>query len=161
MMKITAYCDGACSANGKDNSFGGYAAIIKYNGKEKVITGATKSTTNQRMELVAAITAIKVINSITSIACDITIITDSQYVAKGMNEWVHNWQRKGWKTANHSPVLNKDLWLELLSVSSKHTTLFQWVKGHGTDTENIRCDELAVGAREALRKQNEEQKGQV
>jgi ribonuclease HI len=154
-MKILCYCDGACSGNGTVNSYGGYAAIIHlHNGQVKTITGAVRNTTNQKMELMAAITALKVINTICEIPCEIIVITDSQYVVKGMSEWIHNWQKNGWKNAGGKPISNRELWLELSAVSQGHKVSFRWTRGHSDSEENNQCDKLAVEAREALQRES-------
>jgi len=153
-MDITAYCDGACSGNGKADSYGGYAAIIHHNGQVRAVTGASRNTTNQKMELMAAITVFKVINTMYDTQCEVTVVTDSQYVSRGMNEWVHGWQISGWKNANRKPVANRDLWLELLAVSGKHKVKFQWIRGHSDSEENNQCDKLAVAAKEKLQRES-------
>jgi ribonuclease HI len=136
---VEIFADGACSGNpGK----GGYAAILKYGDKVKEITGCCSYTTNNRMELTAIIEALRTIKR----PCTIKVITDSYYVVKGMEEWVHKWQKNGWKNSNKKPVLNRDLWEELLSLSSKHNIKWQWIKGHHGHPENEKCDKLAKKA---------------
>lgn len=150
-MEFIIFCDGAVAVH--TDQVGGYAVILQYNNKEKEIVGGARNTTNNRMELMGPITAFKAINKITNNApCQVTIISDSEYVVKGMNTWVTGWQRKGWKTANKKPVKNRDLWIELLDLSKAHSVTWQWTKGHADCEENNRCDQLAVEAIDKIRK---------
>jgi len=137
---VEIFCDGACSGNPGP---GGYGAILRYGGNEKEISGAAPDTTNNRMEMTAVIEALKQLTR----PCRITITTDSQYVVKGMTEWIAGWQRKGWRNSKKEPVLNRDLWEKLLEHSQQHTVSWNWVRGHAGHPENERCDQLA---REAL-----------
>ncbi len=135
-MKVIIYTDGACSGNpGK----GGWGAILRYGDKLKEISGSENETTNNRMELTAAIEALKCLKK----SCDIELYTDSKYVMDGLNNWLEGWKANGWKTASKSPVKNKDLW-ELLDIEAKkHNINWFWVKGHSNHPENDRADELA------------------
>jgi ribonuclease HI len=139
---VEIFCDGACSGNPGP---GGYGAILRYAGSEKEISGSSPDTTNNRMEMTAVIEALRLLTR----PCHVCITTDSQYVVKGMTEWIEGWQRKGWKNSKKEPVLNRDLWEMLLEQSQRHTVNWKWVRGHDGHPENERCDQLA---REALTK---------
>lgn len=137
MKEISIYTDGACSGN---PGSGGWAAILKYNNIEKVLSGYCPNTTNNRMELFAVIFALKSIKE----KCIVNIYSDSAYVIDAMNKkWIKNWQSKNWKTASNEPVKNIDLWEDLIFYSSKHVVNWFKVKGHSDNEYNIRCDELA------------------
>ena len=134
MIKI--YTDGSCIGNpGK----GGWAAIIITDKEKKIISGKQDTATNNQMELLAPIKALKEI----SIKSKIEIFTDSQYVKTGITEWIINWKKNGWRTANKKDVLNKDLWLTLDKETERHEVKWSWVKGHSQDTLNNEVDELA------------------
>ena len=133
---VEIFCDGACSGNPGP---GGYGAILRYNGHEKEIRGGEAHTTNNRMELTAAMEALRLLTR----PCRITIVTDSQYLVKGMTEWIQGWQRRGWQNSKKEPVLNRDLWEELLKLSARHDVSWQWIRGHAGHAENERCDSLA------------------
>ena len=141
MGSVEIFCDGACSGNPGP---GGYGAILRCGGREKEISGWAPDTTNNRMELTAVIEALRQLTR----PCRIIITTDSQYVVKGMTEWIAGWQRKGWRNSKKEPVLNRDLWEALLDASAQHSITWKWVRGHDGHTENERCDCLA---REALK----------
>jgi len=133
---VEIFCDGACSGNPGP---GGYGAILRYSGHEKEIRGGEGYTTNNRMELTAVIEALRLLSR----SCNVTVVTDSQYLVKGMTEWIRGWQRKGWQNSKKEPVLNRDLWEELLKLSGQHTVTWKWIRGHNGHAENERCDELA------------------
>jgi ribonuclease HI len=138
MREVTIYCDGACSGNPGP---GGWAAIIIENqtrSKFKFVNGADHTTNNQ-MELAAAIGPLRFLSE----PCQIDIYSDSEYLVKGMSEWLQNWKLKGWKTASKKPVANKELWQELDQLSSIHNITWHWTKGHANCEENNRVDELA------------------
>ena len=137
---VEIFCDGACSGNPGP---GGYGAILRYGGHLKEVSGGAKDTTNNRMEMTAAIEALRLLTR----PCSVVITTDSQYLVKGMTEWIAGWQRKGWRNSKREPVVNRDLWELLLTLTKIHTVQWQWVKGHAGHAENERCDELA---REAI-----------
>jgi len=137
---VHVFCDGACSGNPGP---GGYGAILRFNGHEKEIKGGEADTTNNRMELTAAMEALRQLKR----PCKVVITTDSQYLVKGMTEWIDGWQRKGWRNSKREPVLNRDLWEGLLELSRKHVITWKWVRGHDGHAENERCDCLA---REAI-----------
>jgi ribonuclease HI len=138
---FSIYTDGACKGNPGP---GGYAAIVvDESGARKEISGGRRRTTNNRMEMMALVEALKLIDE----PARLEIATDSQYLLGGLQKgWVKGWKRKGWLTAAGEPVLNKDLWMALESLLFKHRVEYRWVKGHAGDKENNRCDELAVAA---------------
>jgi len=133
---VEIFCDGACSGNPGP---GGYGAILRYGGHVKELSGGAAATTNNRMEMTAAIEALRLLTR----PCQVSITTDSQYLVKGMTEWIAGWQRKGWRNSKKEPVLNKDLWEMLLNLTKAHTVQWKWVRGHAGHTENERCDQLA------------------
>ena len=140
MKKITIYTDGACSGNPGP---GGWGAILMYGEKEKEISGGEPSTTNNRMELTSVISALEALKE----PCEVTLYTDSQYVANAINNgWLETWQRKGWKRKG-GEVKNPDLWIKLVPLLETHKVIFEWVKGHSSNDHNNRCDELAVAER--------------
>ena len=140
-FEIILYADGACSGNPGP---GGWGVILKHaaTGKTREMSGGEKQTTNNRMELTAVIRGLEAIAK----PSKVKVVTDSQYVVKGMTEWIENWMAKNWRTANKKPVKNVDLWQELLEISEKHEVSWQWIEGHAGHPENERCDKLAVDA---------------
>ncbi|MDE6150312.1 MAG: ribonuclease HI [Ruminococcus sp.] len=137
-MRVTIYSDGACSGN---PGSGGYCAILKCNGSEKIVSGYEEDTTNNRMELTAVIEGLKLLNT----HCEVTVISDSKYVCDAVNQnWLQNWKCNGWRKSNHKPVLNTDLWQELDALLETHKVVFQWIQGHVGHPENERCDKIAV-----------------
>lgn len=140
MKKVTIYTDGACTGNpGK----GGFGAVLIYNGSEKSVSRGYRKTTNNRMELMAAIEALKLLKE----ACSVELYSDSRYLTDAVNKkWLDSWKKNGWKKADKKPVLNTDLWKELLELLEKHSVTFIWVKGHDGNKYNEICDELAVEA---------------
>ncbi|WP_184723407.1 ribonuclease HI [Caulobacter sp.] len=142
--KVTIYTDGACKGNPGP---GGWGAILFYGDKKKEITGGEPATTNNRMELMAAIQALELLNR----PCKVELHTDSQYVMKGIQEWIRGWKARGWKTADKSPVKNDDLWKRLDAARERHDVDWRWVKGHAGHPLNERADALA---NEGLRKAN-------
>ncbi|MGH9335676.1 MAG: ribonuclease HI [Vicinamibacteria bacterium] len=135
------YTDGSCEGNPGP---GGYAAIIDENGERREIKGNERRTTNNRMELLAVISALRTLEEPKAVR----VVTDSQYVAKGMASWIHTWRRKGWRNAAGDPVKNRDLWEELDHLASRHRVKWEWIRGHAGHPENERADALA---REAIR----------
>ena len=133
---VLIYTDGACKGNPGP---GGWGAILKYGKHEKELNGYSAETTNNIMELTAVIEALK---SLTR-PCPIILTTDSNYVKNGITTWIHDWKKRGWKTANKKPVKNKELWIALETESQKHEITWHWVKGHSGHPENERADELA------------------
>ncbi len=142
MKHVIIYTDGSCSGNPGP---GGWAAVLKYGRHERVVSGAAPETTNNRMELTAALEALRALKE----PCRVSLHTDSAYLARAFNEgWLNNWQRKGWRTANKKPVENKDLWEGLLEQATRHRVSWIKVKGHADDPINNRVDALAVEAME-------------
>jgi ribonuclease HI len=141
--EVTLYCDGACKGN---PGVGGYGVILLCDGHQRELSGAEPMTTNNKMELTAAIEGLKVLSE----PCVVTIFTDSEYLKKGITVWIHSWRTRGWRTAGKKPVQNRDLWEKLLEVSGKHEVKWHWVRGHSGDALNERCDELANLAIERL-----------
>ncbi|MCB6182478.1 ribonuclease HI [Leeia sp. TBRC 13508] len=140
---LTIYTDGACKGNPGP---GGWGAILCYGEKKKEIWGGEKETTNNRMEMSAVIESLKLLKR----NCNIHIYTDSQYVLKGMTEWLSGWKARGWKTASKDPVKNSDLWMKLDDLARPHDITWHWVKGHAGHPMNERADELAnLGVLEA------------
>ena len=137
--RVTIYTDGACSGNPGP---GGWAAILIYGDREKEISGGEKETTNNRMELMAAIKALSVLKG----RCEVDLYTDSTYVRSGITQWIHDWKGRGWKTADKKPVKNLDLWQALEEVALLHDVNWHWVKGHSNHPLNDRVDALAVAA---------------
>ncbi|WP_370277088.1 ribonuclease HI [Pontibacterium sp.] len=136
MKVVEIFTDGACKGNPGP---GGWGAVLRYGDNEKQIFGGEANTTNNRMELMAAIEALAVLKR----ACDVKLTTDSQYVRKGITEWMKNWKRNGWKTAAKQPVKNADLWQRLDEEVQRHNVQWHWVKGHSGHPGNERADALA------------------
>jgi ribonuclease HI len=136
MEKVKIYTDGACKGNPGP---GGYGCIIVQGGKTRELKGGSKSTTNNIMEMTAIIVALQQLKE----PSDVELTTDSQYVVKGMTEWIKGWIRKNWVTASKQPVKNKDLWQKLLQLSEQHKIKWVWVRGHNGHPENERADVLA------------------
>lgn len=133
---VEIYTDGACRGNPGP---GGWGALLRYKGKEKSLYGAEPATTNNRMELTAAIMALEELKR----HCKVRLTTDSQYVMKGITEWLPNWRRRGWKTADRQPVKNADLWQRLDEAAKRHQVEWAWVRGHNGHPENELADQLA------------------
>jgi len=134
--RVEIYTDGACRGNPGP---GGWGAVLRYNGHEKELYGAEPSTTNNRMELMAAIQALE---SLTR-GCKVSLTTDSEYLRKGITEWLAQWKQRGWRTAAKKPVKNVDLWQRLEQAIEEHDVDWHWVKGHSGHEENERADRLA------------------
>ncbi len=141
MKHVEIFTDGACSGNPGP---GGWGAILRMGEHEKLLSGSEAQTTNNRMELMAVIAALEALKH----PCHVTITTDSQYVMKGMTEWLPGWKRKNWRTAAKKPVKNAELWQRLDAAQSMHELEWQWVRGHSGHPENERADQLAVAARD-------------
>ena len=133
---VEIYTDGACRGNPGP---GGWGALIRFNVHEKELCGGEQDTTNNRMELMAAIQGLESLSR----ACEVKLYTDSKYVMQGITEWIHNWKKKGWKTAAKKPVKNADLWQQLDTARERHQIEWIWVKGHAGHEGNERADELA------------------
>ncbi len=129
LTELEIFCDGACSGNPGP---GGYGAILRCRGVEKELSGGEADTTNNRMELTAAIAALRQLTR----PCRATLTTDSQYLVKGMTEWLAGWQRNGWRNSKKEAVLNRDLWEQLAELAAKHRVRWQWVRGHAGHPEN-------------------------
>lgn len=139
MKKTLVYADGACEGNPGP---GGFAAIIEDEGDTREIVGSVPQTTNNRMELMAIIRALVSLSEPTRVH----VVTDSQYVVRGMTQWINGWRRKRWKTASGQPVKNKDLWLKLLELADEHQVSWEWIRGHSGHPQNERADYLAKRA---------------
>lgn len=139
LKTVDVFTDGACSGNPGP---GGWGALLRYGAVEKELSGGEPATTNNRMELMAAIAALEAMKS----ATHVRLHTDSQYVKNGITTWIHNWKRSGWKTADKKPVKNVDLWQRLEAALANHRIEWIWVKGHAGHVENERADALARAA---------------
>ena len=139
MANVEIFTDGACKGNPGP---GGWGAIIRSGAHEKELSGGEAATTNNRMEMMAAIRALQALKR----PCEITLYTDSVYLRDGITKWIHGWRRNGWKTADRKPVKNAELWQELLDAAEAHTIDWRWVKGHAGHPENERADRLACAA---------------
>ena len=138
MKEVELYTDGSCSGNPGP---GGWGAILRFRGLEKELSGGERETTNNRMELTAAIRGLEALKE----PCRVALYTDSQYIANAINQhWLVNWKKRGWKKADKSPVLNRELWEALDAQLNRHDVTFHWVKGHADNAYNNRCDALAV-----------------
>ncbi|MBO5505005.1 MAG: ribonuclease HI [Clostridia bacterium] len=138
LKEVEIFTDGACSGNPGP---GGYGVILRYNGREKELSGGEAETTNNRMELTAAIEGLKALKE----SCKVTLYSDSKYLVDAVNEgWVYKWEENGWMRTKREPALNPDLWEELLALMDEHEVTLVWVKGHDGHPENERCDKLAV-----------------
>ena len=145
MKKVTIFTDGGCLGNPGP---GGWAAILRYGKHERAISGGDAATTNNRMELTAAISALQTLKE----PCEVIIFTDSQYLRMGITEWIHSWRKKGWMTAKREPVKNDDLWRTLDAACKPHRIHWNWLKGHAGHPENERCDALAGAEMEKIQK---------
>ncbi len=144
MKSIQIITDGSCIGNPGP---GGWACILRYNGHKKEMSGSEGHTTNNRMELTAAIQALAALKQ----PCKVEIITDSEYLKNGVSKWMAGWKRNGWMTKEKKPVLNRDLWEQLDALTQTHETVWQWTKGHAEHEDNNRCDELAQAAARSVR----------
>lgn len=143
MKEVYIFTDGACSGNPGP---GGWGAVIKFEPHEKTLSGAEPSTTNNRMELMAAIMGLRALKE----RCVVHLTTDSKYVQQGITEWIANWKKKDWRTAAGKPVKNKDLWQALEEEVKRHEVHWHWIKGHSGHPENEQADELARNAIAAM-----------
>ena len=139
MKKVQLITDGACVGNPGP---GGWACILRHGNRKREMFGYAPLTTNNRMELTAAIEGLRAIKE----PCEVEVITDSEYVKNGITQWIHGWKRKGWITSAKKPVMNSDLWRELDEEVSRHKTTWTWTKGHAAHDDNNRADELAAMA---------------
>ena len=136
MNRVEIYTDGACRGN---PGTGGWGAVLRYRGREREIFGGEPGTTNNRMELTAAIRGLEALQR----RCKVAVYTDSQYVREGITNWLADWKRRGWKTADRKPVKNQDLWEKLDALAARHDVEWHWVRGHAGHPENERADALA------------------
>jgi ribonuclease HI len=139
VKKVQLITDGACLGN---PGRGGWACILRYNSHKRELFGYSPHTTNNRMELTAAIEGLRAINE----ACEVEVITDSEYVKNGITQWIHAWKRKNWRKSDKKPVINSDLWQELDEEVNRHKTQWTWTRGHSSHEDNNRADELATMA---------------
>ena len=144
LQLVEIYTDGACKGNPGP---GGWAALLRTGDKEREISGGEAPTTNNRMELMAAIRGLEALKR----PCRVQLFTDSNYVRDGITKWIHGWQRNGWKTADKKPVKNAELWQELIEAAARHRIEWRWVKGHSGHPENDRVDALACSEADAQR----------
>ena len=143
LKEVILYTDGSCLRN--PSGPGGIGAIVRFGKHVKAVQEGYRSTTNNRMEMLAALRGLDLLNQ----KCNVTIYTDSQYLVNGMTSWVKGWQKRGWKLANGERVKNVDLWMELLSAASAHRVRWEWVKGHNGNPDNELCDMMARSAAES------------
>ncbi len=146
MKQVVIHTDGGCQGNPGP---GGWAAVLRYGKHRRELSGAEPHSTNNRMELRAAIEALNALRE----PCQVTLHTDSQYLRQGITEWIEGWKRRGWRTTDKSPVKNEDLWRALDAARARHQVNWHWVKGHHGDSANERCDRLAGEAIARLRVQ--------
>jgi ribonuclease HI len=139
MKKVHIITDGSCIGNPGP---GGWACILRFGGKECEIFGSDPETTNNRMELTAAVEGLRALKE----PCSVEIVTDSNYVKHGITDWIQRWKANGWRTGGKKPVANQDLWHELDELASSHKANWVWTKGHASHADNNRCDELAQAA---------------
>jgi ribonuclease HI len=144
LAKVEIFTDGACKGNPGP---GGWGAILRFGDKERELSGGESPSTNNRMELMAAIEALKALKR----PCHVQLTTDSNYVRDGITKWIHGWRRNGWKTADKKPVKNAELWQALLEACRPHLIEWHWVRGHAGHPENERADQLACAEAEARR----------
>ena len=136
MKDVIIYTDGACRGN---PGIGGWGVLMSYQGEARELYGGEANTTNNKMELRAVIEGLNTLKE----PCSVKVFTDSKYVMEGINSWIHNWKKNNWKTANKKDVKNKDLWIQLDNLVSKHNIEWEWVKGHSGNPGNEKADELA------------------
>ena len=139
MKQVQLITDGACLGNPGP---GGWAYVLRFGEHKREMSGFVPQTTNNRMELMAAIEGLKALSE----ACSIEVVTDSEYLKNGITTWIHSWKKNGWKTAAKKPVVNQDLWTELDAAVGRHKVAWTWTKGHANHEDNNRCDELATQA---------------
>ena len=139
MKQVRLITDGACLGNPGP---GGWAALLRYQHHKRELWGSNPHTTNNRMELTAAIEGLGALKE----NCEVEVVTDSEYLKNGITKWIHGWKRKGWRTAAKKPVVNQDLWQALDEQVTRHKTTWTWTKGHASHEDNNRCDELATRA---------------
>jgi ribonuclease HI len=139
VKRVQLITDGACLGNPGP---GGWASILRYNGNKREMSGSSPKTTNNRMELTAAIEGLRALKE----PVEVEVVTDSEYLKNGITQWIHGWKRNGWKTSAKKPVVNQDLWEQLDQLVAQHKVSWTWTKGHADHEDNNRCDELATRA---------------
>ncbi|HUA86008.1 MAG TPA: ribonuclease HI [Bryobacteraceae bacterium] len=139
MKRVQLITDGACVGN---PGRGGWAAILRYGDHKRELSGSSPQTTNNRMELTAAIEGLRALKE----KCEVEVVTDSEYLKNGITQWIHGWKKNGWKTKARTPVVNQDLWTELDQMVASHDVKWTWTKGHASHEDNNRADELATRA---------------
>ena len=144
LPQVDIFTDGACKGNPGP---GGWGAVLRFGDREREMSGGEAATTNNRMEMMAAIEALNALNR----PCVVRLHTDSKYVLDGITKWVFGWQKRGWRTADNKPVKNVEIWQALLAAAARHEVTWRWVKGHAGHPENERADALACAAAEAMR----------
>ena len=144
MKKVELFTDGACKGNPGP---GGWGALLRMGRHEKELSGAEPDTTNNRMEMTAAIRGLSALIE----PCEVELYTDSKYLIDGITKWLPGWQKRGWKTASKQPVKNEDLWRQLADLNARHRVTWHWVKGHSGHAENERADQLASDAADSIR----------
>ena len=144
MKSVQLITDGACIGNPGP---GGWAYILRYKDKTREQSGSEGHTTNNRMELTAAVEGLRALKE----PCEVEVTTDSEYLRQGISSWIHNWKRNGWKTTAKKPVINQDLWQALDEQVDRHRVTWLWTKGHADHADNNRCDELATAAASSVR----------
>lgn len=137
MKQVKLITDGACIGNPGP---GGWACVIRYQDNKRELSGSEAETTNNRMELTAAVEGLRTLKE----PCEVEVTTDSKYMMNGITKWIENWKRNGWRTAAKKPVLNQDLWQQLDELASRHQMSWKWTRGHANHQDNNRCDELAT-----------------
>lgn len=148
--QVEIFTDGSCKFNPGP---GGWGAILRWNGHEKTLSGGEKSTTNNRMELTAAIEALSALKE----PCSVTLCSDSKYLIDGLEKgWAASWKKRGWKKSDRSPALNPDLWEKLLELESRHEITYKWIKGHAGHPFNERCDEMAQKEADKLKEEKDD-----
>lgn len=145
MKAVTIHTDGACEGNPGP---GGWAAVLRHGARSRELSGGAPATTNNRMELQAAIAALQALKE----PCQVKLWTDSEYLRQGITEWLSGWKRRGWRTADKKPVKNEDLWRALDAATARHQVNWQWLKGHAGHPDNERCDVLARAETDKVRK---------
>ena len=143
MKQVAIFTDGACKGNPGP---GGWGVLLRMGTHEKELSGGEAQTTNNRMEMTAALQGLRALIE----PCDVTLYTDSRYLIDGMTKWIEGWQKRGWKNASKKPVRNADLWHELIAAAAPHTIAWEWVRGHSGHPENERVDRLASDAAEQI-----------
>ena len=144
MKRVQLITDGACVGNPGP---GGWAYILRYGSHKREVGGSEAHTTNNRMEITAALEGLRALNK----PCDVEVVTDSEYLKNGITKWIHGWKSNGWRTSANKPVVNQDLWAELDLAVNGHTIQWSWTKGHADHEDNLRCDELATRAARSAR----------